>query len=339
MGINTCLPGERTVEPEVGHSPDGATSRPTATFGPDAAAETGRGRRPGAHAVALQPRQGALPRRGLHEGARDRLLHADRALRAAAPARPRADPQALPQRRRRAVLLREERAEPPPRLGAHRDDPDPHGRAHDRLRARRGPADAGVAGQPGRPRAAHLAREGRGPPSADDPGLRPRSRRAGDRRRVRAGRAAAARGVRAPRARGLPQDLGLEGDAGLRAAQRPDELRADQAVLAGDRAAARAPPSGARGVRDAQGPPRRQGVRGLEPERRAQDDGRRLLAARAGSARPSRRRCSGRRSRPSPTRATRTSSSSPRPTCSSGWPSTATCSRPSRRSSRSCRAL
>ena len=48
--------------------------------------------------------------------------------------------------------------------------------------------------------------------------------------RVRRGGAAAARGVRAPRARGVPQDLGLQGHAGLRPAQHAGELRADQAV-------------------------------------------------------------------------------------------------------------
>ena len=211
----------------------------------------------------------------------------------------RADAQALPERRRRAVLLREERAEPPPGLGPDRDDPDPHGRAHDRLRARRRPADARVAGQPRRPRAAHLAGEGRRPAGADDPRLRPRPGRRRPRSSSAPRVALRLREVFAHLGlRGLPEDLGLEGDAGLRPAQRArHDLRADQALRAGDRAAAGAPPPRARGLRDAQGPARGQGVRRLEPERRAQDDRRRLLAARAGSSRPSRRRCAGRRSR------------------------------------------
>ena len=62
---------------------------------------------------------------------------------------------------------------------------------------------------------------------ADDGRLRPRPRAAGDDRRVRRGRAAAARGVRAPRPRGVPEDVGLEGHAGLRAAQHAGHLRTD----------------------------------------------------------------------------------------------------------------
>ena len=47
------------------------------------------------------------PAVGLHQGPGDRLLHAHRARAAAAPARPPTDPEALPERRRGPVLLRE----------------------------------------------------------------------------------------------------------------------------------------------------------------------------------------------------------------------------------------
>ena len=60
------------------------------------------------------------PAAGFTKGAGDRLLHADRAGPAAAPARPPADAQALPERRRRAVLLREAVPGAPARLGADR---------------------------------------------------------------------------------------------------------------------------------------------------------------------------------------------------------------------------
>ena len=86
------------------------------------------------------------------------------------------------------------------------------------------PADARVAGQPRRPRAAHVAGAGGGRQGADADRVRPRPGAAGHDRRVRRGRAAAARGVRPPRPRGVPEDVGLEGDAGLRAAQHADDL-------------------------------------------------------------------------------------------------------------------
>ena len=81
---------------------------------------------------------------------------------------------------------------------------------------------------------------------ADADRLRPRPGPAGHDRRVRRGGAAAARGVRAPRPRGVPEDVGLEGHAGLRAAQHADHLRRHEDVRARARAGARAPPSRAR---------------------------------------------------------------------------------------------
>ena len=174
--------------------------------------------------------------------------------------------------------------EPPPGLGQHRHDPDPHRRAHDRLRARRRPADAGVAGQPRRPGAAHLAGEG-APTRA--------RRRSSPSTSIPAPPATIVECARvALRLREVFEHLGLEGfpkTSGSKGMQVyvplnvPTAYARHQALRAGDRAAAGAPPPRARRLRDAQGPARGQGVRRLEPERRAQDDRRRLLAAREGA--------------------------------------------------------
>ena len=59
----------------------------------------------------------------------------------------------------------------------------------------------------------------------DDHRLRPRPGPAGHDRRVLRGGVPPARGLRAPRPRVVPEDLGLEGDAGLRAAQHAGHLR------------------------------------------------------------------------------------------------------------------
>ena len=120
----------------------------------------GRGRARGPQAEPLQPRQGALPADRLHQGRRDRLLRAHRAGRAAAPARPAADPQALPERRRGALLLREAVPVAPSGLDPHRVDRGPQRGQDDRLLHRRRPAHAGVAGEPRRPRAAPVAVQG-----------------------------------------------------------------------------------------------------------------------------------------------------------------------------------
>src|SRR6185436_11785675 len=65
----------------------------------------GRGRRPSAD--AHQPREGPIPRHGLHESRRRRLLRPNRAGARPPPAAARADDGALARRRRRSVVLRE----------------------------------------------------------------------------------------------------------------------------------------------------------------------------------------------------------------------------------------
>ena len=87
---------------------------------------------------------------------------------AASPARPAADAEALPERRRGAVLLREALPVARARVGAPRGGPGDHV-----LRLRR-PADARLARQPRRPRAAPVAVAGRRDPAPDRHGLRPR---------------------------------------------------------------------------------------------------------------------------------------------------------------------
>ena len=175
-------------------------------------------------------------------------------------------------------------------------------RPHDRLLRRRRPPDDRVAGQPRRPRAAPVARARRRSARADDPRVRPRPGPAGHDRRVLARGPRAARGLRAARAAGVPEDLRLEGHAGLRAAQHAHHLRPHEAVRPRGGAAARAPRPQARGLRDGQVAAHRQGVRRLEPERRAQDDGRRVLAARPRAADGLHAADAGRRSRRPPRR-------------------------------------
>ena len=124
-----------------------------------------------------------FPRDRLHEGRPDRLLRAHRAGGAAAPARPAADAQALPERRRRAVLLREAVALAPSRVGRRRS-----GSATSTTRSRRTAptliwlanlADVELH------TSLSLAAEPRAP---DDARVRPRPGRAGRDRRVLRGR-------------------------------------------------------------------------------------------------------------------------------------------------------
>src|SRR5215207_8853090 len=109
-------------------------------------------RRRRAPARAHQPRQGAVARDRVHEGRDDRLLRADRRRDPAAPARSSADPEALPERRRREVLLREALSQAPAGLGADGADLERAQRGRHRLlRLRRqGDADLGRAAR--RPR-------------------------------------------------------------------------------------------------------------------------------------------------------------------------------------------
>ena len=121
---------------------------------------------------------------------------------------------------------------------------------------------------------------------------------AGRHRRVLRGGRAAAGDAHEPGARVVPEDLGVEGDAGLRAAQpRRGRLRRHEAAVPG----AGAPPRGAAPEADRvdaeEGAAHGQGADRLEPERRAQDD--RVRRTRCARRRPPPcpRRCAGRSSR------------------------------------------
>ena len=213
-----CLRRSRAAEPT-----------PVPSLRAPSQAPRGRDRRQ--DALALQSGQGPLSPRGLHEGPGDRLLHADRAGPAAAPARPSAHLEALSQRRGGQVLLREALPVARAVVGADRGRLVRAQRGQHHVLPLPGPADARVAGQPRRPRAAHAAGARAGHEASDDRGLRPRPGAAGDDRRVRAGGAGAAAGVRVLGPDGVPEDVGLEGDAGLSAAEYRRHLRGDAGVL------------------------------------------------------------------------------------------------------------
>jgi bifunctional non-homologous end joining protein LigD len=79
------------------------------------------------------------------------------------------------------------------------------------------------------------------------------------------------------------QDLGLQGPSGVRAAEHRDGLQRHQAVRQARGRVARAAHARAGRLADDEAAAAGQGTGRLEPERRAQDDGQRVLAARAGA--------------------------------------------------------
>ena len=236
----------------------------------------------GAAALALQPRQGLLSRDRVHQGPGDRVLHAHRAGAAAAPARPPPDAQALSGRRGGAVLLREAVPGPPARLGPHRRRVLAPERARDRLLPGRRPRDGRVAGQPRRPRAAHAARARRARRSS-----RPCSRSTsipGPPATIVECAEVACRLRDAFDHFGLvafPKTSGSKGMQLYVPLNTPTSYRATKPFAQGvaqvlERRHPELVVSEMRKDRR-----RGQGVHRLEPERRAQDDGLRLLAARA----------------------------------------------------------
>ena len=114
---------------------------------------SGSGRDRGSGAVALEPRQGPLPGRRLHESRRHRLLLPDRAGDAAPSRGPAADPGAGARRPRRRAVLREAVPAAPPEVGA-RPRPSVAGGGQQGCVIEE-LAGAGVARQPRRARAAH----------------------------------------------------------------------------------------------------------------------------------------------------------------------------------------
>ena len=242
----------------------------------------GHRRGPRAQASPTSTRS-SIPRR-LHEGRRHRLLVRDRARAAAAPRGPAADAQALPQRRRRPVLLREERARRTGPTGCETATVQLNSKTIDFALAQDVPtlvwlgnlADLELhtsLSQAPRRRSARRCSSStstRAPP-ADD-------------RRVLPRRAVAAGDVRGPRARRRsPRRRAPRACRSTCRSTTPDvDVRADtKAVREGGGRAARAAEAPELVVsRMTKTPAAGQGARRLEPERRAQDDGLRLLAAR-----------------------------------------------------------
>src|SRR5437764_6057163 len=153
---------------------------------------------------------------GVHQGAGYRLLPARLENALAPSARPAAHAQAVSERRRSAVLLREELPLAPPALGPdggglQREQPPDHAVLPGE---RRRHADLG--GKPRRPRAARAARQGAGDGPSHAAGLRSRSRRAREPGALLRGRRPAARDVRFARPREVCEDERLEGPPGLR---------------------------------------------------------------------------------------------------------------------------
>ena len=288
-------PGARTEGPRPPHRGRGPVMSASADVchpcdragcpdGAEVGEVDGRGRRP--PAVAVQPRQGALP----------------------GPASPRARSSTTTPGSRRSCC----RTSPTGRCpssgsrtapttkgffakNAPQGTPDwvrtvrlpapgqQHGPRDPRLRRRRRPPDAGVGGQPGRPRAARAAVDRRAArrASASPTGWCSTWTRASRPPRSSAprSRCCCASIARGRRARPSGEDVRLQGDAGLRAgrAGAADRRTSDYAKELAQRLEKSHPR--ARRLADAQGAAPRQGLRRLEPEQRGQDHRRALRAA------------------------------------------------------------
>ena len=247
----------RAAKPAPGDSAERAGGDPRRERGRHRGAGQRRDRGRGPRAEALQPRQGALSRGGLHEGRADRLLRRDRAGAAAAPRGPRADRHALAGRRRGEVLLPEAVARRTgPSGSAPRRCPPAASRS-----TTRSPTTS-----PTLVWLANLAAIELHTPLALARGDRPARRSMvfdldpgapAGRDRVLRGRAAAAGAVRGPRPAELRQDLRLQGPAAVRAAERRGRrLRRHQAVRESRRRAARAERAGPRRLAHDEGAPR-----------------------------------------------------------------------------------
>ena len=259
--------------------PRATRSLPRRPGGPSAAATevTVEDRDPARH----QPRQGPLSRGRLHEARRHRVLRAHRARAAAAPPRPPADAQALPQRRRRPGTS-SRRTRPSTARTGSRPRRCRWAARRSTSRSAQDVADARLARQPRRPRAAHVAARRRRTSTRPtmlvfdlDPGP-------------------PATVVECCRValwlQGMFEGLGLKtvvktsGNKGMQVYLPLNNdrrhLRGHEAVREGGRRAARAAGGRARRLAHDEEPAAGQGARRLEPERREEDDGQRLLAAR-----------------------------------------------------------
>ena len=228
-----------------------------------------------------QPRQGPLSAAGFTKREVIEYCARDRAGAAPASRGPRADAQALPQRRRRRSTSSRSARRRIARSGSDRDACSAAARRS--THRRRGPRDARLAGATSP--TSSCTRRSRSRPTPDRPTRVVFDLDPGAPATIVeccAGRAAAAR--RCSTGSGcecVRQDVGLEGHAGLRPAEHADvtydETKAFAKAVA-EMLEQRASPS-SWSSRQAKEPAQGQGARRLEPERRAQDDGQRLLAA------------------------------------------------------------
>jgi bifunctional non-homologous end joining protein LigD len=253
-----------------------AKRRPDHGYQSDARSRGPQGRRE-------QSRQGLLSEDRIHEGAGDRLLHPCFGGAAAALEGSPDQPQALPGRRGRILLLRETVPEPSAQVGEDGEGGEDRRRS-DRLLRNERPALAGVGGESRGPRDPHVPASRAIDQSADSAGFRPRSGSAGGHRAVLPGRPVAEGGFRFARPAVVSEDVGVEGVASLRAAEHARDLRADEALCPCRGVAARKTAPGARRLAHAKGAAQGQGARRLEPERRQEDHDQRLLPASEGAA-------------------------------------------------------
>ncbi len=192
-----------------------------------------------------------------------------------------------PQARR--GVLREEPAGLRAELDPPRVDPAPHQPQQLRRdRRRRRACLARADGRPRDPRAAVAARSPRRPPQPRSVRARPRSRPRRRPPRVRRGRQAREEAAQEPGPRGVPGDEWQQGPTSLRRPRRQPRRRVRQPVRQGVRLGAAERAARPRRRHPAEGAPRRQGARRLEPEQRQQDDDRAVLAT--WSRAPDRRR-------------------------------------------------
>ena len=225
------------------------------------------------------------PEVGVHQGRGDRLLPPDRTGDDPASRRAPDHAEALPQRRGRAILLREELPLPPTAVGRTIDietragDPAATG-GDDRTTARSTRPRTWSGRRTWRRSSSTRGCRPRRPRPPDGGGLRPRPR-PGKRRGHLRGRWASS-SARCSTICSLVvagEELGVEGSPALRAAELArGELRRHAGFRPGARPAARTRASRPGHDEHGQGAPARPGLRRLEPEQLHQDDDRGVLA-------------------------------------------------------------
>ena len=338
--VPAAADGAARPRPGAGHR-DRAMSPAGAAGGPR--------RRRGPHAADQQPRQGALPAHRHHQGRGAQLLRADRPHPAAAPRGPCRDPDPLAARGRGASFFEKNVPAGTPSwvrtvtvpttgsravaLGARR------GSGHPDLPDRRRPGHPDLAGQPRRARAARPPVDGgpqRAPAQRRPARHRPRPGRAGGAARVLRGRAAGARQARRARP-GTPSPV-TSGSKGLHLyADLPRRMPSDDSTALAKEVAEELQGEHPQLVTATMTKARRSGKVFLDWSQNAgvEDHHLAVLPARPGAPVRRHARLVGRgRGRARRTRSASSSSGTTR--CSTGSPTSATCSRPADPSAGGC---